>query len=153
MRRGVSNRASLPFRQARYAGICFAVHLVVKYVYLIRSRSAPDQRYIGVTSNLEERLRTHNADGSPHTSKYTPWELVSYVCFTDDQRAIEFERYLKSGRGAPSPIDTCGSGFDAHASIRQQAAVVTLLRRTAASRPSRMRRALSFRADARASGR
>jgi len=71
----------------------------MKYVYLIKSASSPDQRYIGVTSNLEERLRTHNAGGSPHTSKYTPWELVSYVCFADDQRAIELERYLKSGSG------------------------------------------------------
>lgn len=73
--------------------------LTMKYVYLIRSVSAPDQRYVGVMSNLEERLRTHNGGGSPHTSKYTPWELVTYVCFTDDQRAIEFERYLKSGSG------------------------------------------------------
>ncbi len=71
----------------------------MKYVYLIRSVSAPDQRYVGVTSNLQERLRTHNAGSSPHTSKYTPWDLVSYVCFNDDQRAIDFERYLKSGSG------------------------------------------------------
>lgn len=34
-----------------------------------------------------------------HTSKYLPWELVTYVGFQDDQRAIEFERYLKSGSG------------------------------------------------------
>jgi putative endonuclease len=71
----------------------------MKYVYLIRSRSCPDQRYIGVTSHLEERLRTHNAGGSPHTAKYTPWELVTYVRFADDRRAIDFEHYLKSGSG------------------------------------------------------
>ena len=71
----------------------------MKYVYLIRSLSVPDQRYVGATSDLEERLRTHNGGGPPHTSKYMPWELVTYVCFTDDQRALEFERYLKSGSG------------------------------------------------------
>jgi putative endonuclease len=66
----------------------------MKCVYLIRSLSAPDQRYVGVTSDLDVRLRTHNAGDSPHTSKYRPWELVTYVCFNDDQRAIAFERYL-----------------------------------------------------------
>jgi putative endonuclease len=71
----------------------------MRYVYLIRSLSAPGQRYVGVTSNLEGRLCTHNAGGSPHTSKYRPWELVAYVCFQHDDRAIDFERYLKSGSG------------------------------------------------------
>jgi len=71
----------------------------MKFVYLIRSLSSPDQRYVGVTSNLQERLRTHNDAQSPHTSKYRPWELVTYVCFQDEQRAIDFERYLKSGSG------------------------------------------------------
>ena len=71
----------------------------MKYVYLIRSLAVPNQRYVGVTTNLEDRLRAHNAGKSPHTSKYPPWELVTHVCFTDDQRAIDFERYLKSGSG------------------------------------------------------
>jgi putative endonuclease len=71
----------------------------VKYVYLIRSQSVPNQRYVGVTSNLRERLRAHNAGASLHTSKYVPWELVTYVGFQDHERAIQFERYLKSGSG------------------------------------------------------
>ena len=61
--------------------------------------SAPEQRYVGVTSDVEERLRAHNAGHSPHTSKYLPWEWVTYICFQDDHRATEFERYLKSGSG------------------------------------------------------
>jgi putative endonuclease len=71
----------------------------MKWVYLIRSLSAPGQRYIGVTSNLEDRLQAHNAGGSPHTPKYTPWESVTYIGFSDERRAIAFERYLKSGSG------------------------------------------------------
>jgi predicted GIY-YIG superfamily endonuclease len=71
----------------------------MKYVYLIQSLPVPDQRYIGITANLDERLRTHNAGGSPHTSKYRPWKVVLHLCFQDDQRAVEFERYLKSGSG------------------------------------------------------
>ena len=73
--------------------------LATKYVYLLRSQSDPNQRYVGVTSDLDARLHTHNAGGSPHTSKYVPWGLVTYVCFNDDQRATEFERYLKSDSG------------------------------------------------------
>jgi predicted GIY-YIG superfamily endonuclease len=69
------------------------------YVYLLRSESAPDQRYVGITSNLKQRLTDHNSGKSPHTSKYIPWTLVTYVAFSDVQKARMFERYLKSGSG------------------------------------------------------
>jgi putative endonuclease len=71
----------------------------MKYVYLIQSLTVPSQRYIGITANLDGRLQTHNGGGSPHTSKYRPWKLVLHLGFQDDQRAGEFERYLKSGSG------------------------------------------------------
>lgn len=71
----------------------------MKYVYLIQSLTVPSQRYIGITTNLDGRLRAHNAGGSPHTAKYCPWKLVLHLCFQDEQRAVEFERYLKSGSG------------------------------------------------------
>ena len=71
----------------------------MKYVHLLQSLSTPNQPYIGITSDLEARLRAHNAGGSPHTSKYRPWKLVTHLCFQNEQRAIEFERYLKSGSG------------------------------------------------------
>jgi putative endonuclease len=69
----------------------------MKYVYLIQSLAVPNQRYIGITTDLDERLRAHDAGGSPHTSKYRPLKLVMRLCFQDEQRAVEFERYLKSG--------------------------------------------------------
>ena len=71
----------------------------MKFVYFLQSLAVPNQRYIGITSNLEERILVHNAGGSPHTAKYRPWRIVLHLCFQDDQRAIEFERYLKSGSG------------------------------------------------------
>ena len=71
----------------------------MKYVYLLRSLSDPTRRYTGVTEDLEQRIHAHNAGASTHTSKYRPWKLVTYVCFQDDRRALEFERYLKSGSG------------------------------------------------------
>lgn len=71
----------------------------MRYVYLLQSESAIGQRYVGVTSDLKQRLADHNAGKSPHTSKYGPWKLVIYVAFSDDQKAESFERYLKSGSG------------------------------------------------------
>ncbi|MEX2648921.1 MAG: GIY-YIG nuclease family protein [Alphaproteobacteria bacterium] len=69
------------------------------YVYLIRSEAFLEQHYVGFTTNLRKRIKTHNVGGSVHTSKYKPWKLVSYHAFTDERRAREFEHYLKSGSG------------------------------------------------------
>ena len=71
----------------------------MKYIYLIESISHPEQRYVGLTSNVDERLRAHNEGCSPHTSKYRPWRLVTYAAFSDDAKAAQFEQYLKSGSG------------------------------------------------------
>ena len=69
------------------------------HVYLIRSVSHPKQRYIGITDDPKRRLRDHNSGDSPHTSKYSPWELAAAVAFTDEKKAAAFEHYLKSGSG------------------------------------------------------
>ena len=71
----------------------------MKYVYILRSVNFPDRYYTGLTADLEERLKTHNAGKVFHTSKYKPWLIETFVAFTDDQKAIAFERYLKSGSG------------------------------------------------------
>lgn len=69
------------------------------YVYLLQSERAVAQRYVGTTSNLKHRLAQHNAGQSTHTSKFAPWKLVTYVAFSNESQAEEFERYLKSGSG------------------------------------------------------
>ncbi len=71
----------------------------MKYVYLLQSIPHPDQRYVGLTNDLQKRLDRHNQSGSPHTSKYAPWRIVTAVRFDDDQRASAFELYLKTGSG------------------------------------------------------
>ena len=69
------------------------------YVYLLQSESVADQRYIGVTSNLRQRPVEHNVGKSPHTSKFVPWKLVTYIAFSDERKAATFEHCLKSGSG------------------------------------------------------
>lgn len=71
----------------------------MKYVYLLRSLSHPTERYVGLTTNLQQRLVTHNQRGSTYTSRYAPWHIVAAIRFDNDQRASAFERYLKSGSG------------------------------------------------------
>jgi putative endonuclease len=73
----------------------------MKYVYLLQSIDFPKETYVGVTDDLKSKLAAHNAGRSPHTAKFRLCRLVTYVAFSDDQNAIEFERYLKtaSGRG------------------------------------------------------
>jgi len=71
----------------------------MKYVYLLQSISHPDQRYVGLTSDLLKRLAAHNAGQSPHTEKFRPWEIVTYLAFVHEEKAVAFEKYLKSGSG------------------------------------------------------
>jgi putative endonuclease len=40
-----------------------------------------------------------SAGKSPCTSKYAPWKLVTYIAFSNEQKAETFERYQKSGSG------------------------------------------------------
>jgi putative endonuclease len=71
----------------------------MKYVYLLQSIAFPDQTYVGLTDDLRARFSAHNEGRSLHTDKFKPWRLVTYVAFSDDQKAVEFERYLKSASG------------------------------------------------------
>jgi predicted GIY-YIG superfamily endonuclease len=71
----------------------------MKYVYILQSLSAVERFYTGITDDLDARLSKHNAGAVTHTSKFRPWRIKSYVAFTDEARAIAFEKYLKSGSG------------------------------------------------------
>jgi predicted GIY-YIG superfamily endonuclease len=69
------------------------------YVYILRSAAHADRYYVGVTSDLRLRLMKHNASEVSHTSKFGPWEIKTYVAFSDERQAFAFEKYLKSPSG------------------------------------------------------
>nr|BFD64519.1 hypothetical protein BdHM001_32000 [Bdellovibrio sp. HM001] len=69
------------------------------YVYRLKSEKFPDQVYVGITSDIQRRLQSHNNGQSPHTSKYKPWKIQCFVWFEDRDKAYAFEKYLKSGSG------------------------------------------------------
>ena len=70
----------------------------MKYVYILESHDTL-HFYVGITEDLRARLAKHNAGEVPHTSKYGPWRLKTYVAFSNEQQAIAFEKYLKSASG------------------------------------------------------
>src|SRR6476620_2545477 len=51
----------------------------VYYVYLIESLSAHEERYVGMTTDLKQRLREHDQGKSSHTKKFSPWKLTTYI--------------------------------------------------------------------------
>ena len=69
------------------------------YVYIIGSLSFPEKVYVGHTSNLKRRIADHNYGNTSHTRKYVPWKLLVYLGFDDKAKALDFEKYLKSGSG------------------------------------------------------
>lgn len=69
------------------------------YVYLISSIQFPEISYVGYTTNLKQRLETHNSGGSVHTAPHRPWQFIMYLAFTNQAEAKEFENYLKSQSG------------------------------------------------------
>ena len=71
----------------------------MNYVYILRSLETPDRHYVGVTADLRARLKKHNAGQVPHTSKFAPWGLKTYVAFSDEGQAFAFEKYQKSASG------------------------------------------------------
>jgi predicted GIY-YIG superfamily endonuclease len=70
----------------------------MKYVYILQSTDLA-HFYVGITDDLRARLAMHNAGGVPHTSKFRPWQIKTYVAFSDAEQAFKFEEYLKSPSG------------------------------------------------------
>ena len=68
-------------------------------VYILKSESAPAQRYIGYTVDLKKRLQEHKSGKCKYSSRYLPWKLQLYIAFSSKEKAIAFEKYLKSGSG------------------------------------------------------
>ncbi|MFC1878170.1 GIY-YIG nuclease family protein [Thermodesulfobacteriota bacterium] len=69
------------------------------YVYILQSKKYPDRFYTRFTENLDSRLKSHNRGENPHTTKYKPWRIKTAVAFSDRQKALDFEAYLKSPSG------------------------------------------------------
>ena len=86
-------------------GVTYATRLACvmraekRFVYIVRSDHDPERHYAGVTSNVRERLYSHNAGLNAHTARDRPWHLIVAVEFRTEEAALDFERYQKTGSG------------------------------------------------------
>ena len=68
------------------------------YVYVLQSLM--DQHlYVGMASNLEERIKRHNAGYERATKNRIPFKLLHSEVFGTRVEARNREKYLKSGFG------------------------------------------------------
>lgn len=69
------------------------------YVCILRSETDPKRFYVGRTEDLKERLMRHNRGEGPSLSKNKPWKIQIAIAFNESNKAVAFEKYLKSASG------------------------------------------------------
>jgi putative endonuclease len=70
-----------------------------RFVYILRSDADPERHYVGLTTDVQNRLEWHNHGPYGYTRQHRPWRLVVSMEFSEAASAFQFERYLKSGSG------------------------------------------------------
>ena len=68
-------------------------------VYILISIRDSSKYYIGITKDLNKRLREHNSSKSGYSKKYAPWQIETYITFRNKILAEKLEKYLKAGSG------------------------------------------------------
>lgn len=73
-------------------------HAAKRFVYVLRSKRR-NLLYVGLSSNVGQRVATDNSGGSLFTAPHRPWRLAASIELPTERQALGFERYLKSGSG------------------------------------------------------
>ena len=68
------------------------------FVYAIKSLRK-DWIYVGITNDLQRRLKQHNSGWNKSTKPYRPFELIYSEEQPDRKAARKQEKYLKSSAG------------------------------------------------------
>ena len=68
------------------------------HVYVLKSKNHW-RFYVGMTENIERRLKEHNSGKTKSTKGYKPWILFSHETFPTRWEARKREKYLISGIG------------------------------------------------------
>jgi len=68
------------------------------YVYILRSM-VDKALYVGSTNDIERRLAQHNTGAVDSTRSRKPLNLEAFIAVKDKSRAIELEKYFKTGSG------------------------------------------------------
>ncbi|OFZ53300.1 MAG: endonuclease [Bacteroidetes bacterium RIFCSPHIGHO2_02_FULL_44_7] len=67
-------------------------------VYVLKS-SATEKSYVGMTTDINRRLKEHNAGKHFYTRRHIPWVVVRTESLPGREEARARERYLKSAAG------------------------------------------------------
>jgi len=67
------------------------------YVYILKLSDG--NFYTGYSDDLVRRIKEHHSGDVNTTKKFLPCKLVTYLAFSSKNKAIKFERYLKTGSG------------------------------------------------------
>lgn len=70
----------------------------MNFVYVLRSMK-DKKRYIGLTNNLDNRIKLHNNGSVDATRNRRPLELIYFEKFEERTEAAKREKFLKSGKG------------------------------------------------------
>ncbi len=68
------------------------------YTYVLKS-TKDDKLYIGWTNDLKKRLLNHNSGKVEATKDRKPLNLIYYEACKSKEKAIEREKYFKTGFG------------------------------------------------------
>ena len=68
------------------------------YIYVLKS-TKDNKLYIGYTENLKVRFNQHNEGRVESTKNRRPLQLVYYEACLDKQKALNREKYFKTGFG------------------------------------------------------
>jgi len=68
------------------------------FVYAIKSQTR-NYIYVGLSENIEVRIRQHNAGHERTTKPYRPFTLIHQESFSTRPLARKREKFLKSGAG------------------------------------------------------
>ncbi len=70
------------------------------FVTYILISSAHNKVYVGFTSDLINRMKSHNLFSKKgYTAKFKPWKVVHVEFFKTKSEAIKREKWFKSGVG------------------------------------------------------
>ena len=72
--------------------------IIMFYVYILQSKK-DKSRYIGITSDLKNRIEEHNSGKARYSNLKRPYNLIWYCAFLNKIKAYHFEKYLKSSSG------------------------------------------------------
>jgi putative endonuclease len=68
-------------------------------VYVLKSKSS-GRHYVGYTSNLIARFKSHNELATKgFTTRFRPWEVIWIEIFSEKATARTREKFLKTGKG------------------------------------------------------